>query len=142
MCVYAYIYIYIYIYLFITRRSPRSSAPSSTSSRSPSSWSGPSACGPSPGCGFRKGTNWVITNGVTANFMFFDRGAFWVPIGQHMSIVASLFPQSVKHHYFCSDPIGVDPICPQPRLIDPANLFDTLLVWGAGVMVDRGEPLV
>ena len=29
---------------------------------------------------------------------------------------AYLFPQSVKNHYFCSDPIRVDPICPQPRL--------------------------
>ena len=28
---------------------------------------------------------------------------------------AYLFPQSVKIHYFCSGPIRVDPICPQPR---------------------------
>ena len=27
---------------------------------------------------------------------------------------AYLFPQPVKTRYFCSDPIGVDPICPQP----------------------------
>ena len=26
----------------------------------------------------RKGTNGVSTNGVTANFVFFDRGTFWV----------------------------------------------------------------
>ena len=30
---------------------------------------------------------------------------------------AYLFPQSVKMHYFCSGPISVDPICPQPNLL-------------------------
>ena len=29
--------------------------------------------------------------------------------------VAYLVPQSVKIHSFCSDPISVDPICPQPK---------------------------
>ena len=28
---------------------------------------------------------------------------------------AHLFPQLVKNHNFCSGPISVDPICPQPR---------------------------
>ena len=28
---------------------------------------------------------------------------------------AYLFPQSISNYYFCSDPISVDPICPQPR---------------------------
>ena len=28
--------------------------------------------------GLRKGTNGVSTTGVTANFIFFDRGTFWV----------------------------------------------------------------
>ena len=48
---------------------------------------------------------------------FVDRGFFWVPICQNLSIsvnFAYLFPQSVKINYFCSDPISVDPICPQP----------------------------
>ena len=65
----------------------------------------------------RKGTNGVSTNGVTANFMFFDRRPFWVPICQNLSTSVNfvLFPQSVKIHYFCSGPIIVDPIRPQPK---------------------------
>ena len=58
--------------------------------------------------------------GVTANFMFFDRGTFWVlPLTCfyiHKSARVYLFPQSVKIDYFCSGPISVDPICPQPSL--------------------------
>ena len=65
----------------------------------------------------RKGTNGVSTNGVTANFMFFGRGTFWVlPLAYFYlpkSARACLFPQSVKVHYFRSGPISVDPICPQ-----------------------------
>ena len=51
-------------------------------------------------------------------FRVFDRGTFWVPIYQNMFMIiicAYLFPQSVKIPYFCSDPISVEPICPQPR---------------------------
>ena len=33
---------------------------------------------PHPLPGFRKGTNGVGANGVTAKFMFFDGGTFWV----------------------------------------------------------------
>ena len=44
-----------------------------------------------------KGTNGAGTNGVTANFMFFDRGTFWV--------LTSV------------DLVSVDPTCPQPRMI-------------------------
>ena len=62
----------------------------------------------------RKGTNGVSTNGVTAIFMFFDRGVFWVLPLTYLylpkSASAYLFPQSVK----ISGPISVDPICPQP----------------------------
>ena len=72
-------------------------------------------------CCARKGTNGVSTNGVTANFMFFDRGTFWVlPLTYFYlpkSARAYLFPQSVKIHYFCSGPISVDPICPQPMCV-------------------------
>ena len=67
--------------------------------------------------GVRKGTNGVSTNGVTANFLFFDRGTFWVlPLTYFYlpkSARAYLFSQSVEIHYFCSGPIGVDPICPE-----------------------------
>ena len=66
----------------------------------------------------RKGTNGISTNGVTANFKFFDRGTFWVlPLAYFYlpkSARAYLFPKSVKNHYFCSSPISVDPICRQP----------------------------
>ena len=67
----------------------------------------------------RKGTNGVSTNGVTANLMFSDRGNFWVlPLTYFYlpkSARAHLLSQSVEIHYFCSGPISVDPICPQPR---------------------------
>ena len=33
--------------------------------------------------GLRQGTNWVSTNGATANFIFLDGGTFWVPICQN-----------------------------------------------------------
>ena len=33
----------------------------------------------------RRGTDGVSTDGVTANFMFFDRGTFWVPVCQNLS---------------------------------------------------------
>ena len=68
---------------------------------------------------FLKGTNGASTNGVTANFIFFDRGPFWVlPLTYFYlpkSARAYLFPQSVNNNYFCSGPISVDPICPQPN---------------------------
>ena len=69
---------------------------------------------------FGKGqvNNGVSTNGATADFMFFDGGTFWVlPLSYFYlpkSAGAYLFPQSVKIHCFCSGPISVDPICPQP----------------------------
>ena len=59
----------------------------------------------------RKGTNGVSTNGVTANFMLFDRGTFWVlPLTClyiPKSARAYLVPQSVGIPYFCSGPISV-----------------------------------
>ena len=52
----------------------------------------------------RKEKNGVSTNGVTAIFVFFDRGTFWVlPLAYFYlpkSVRAYLFPQSVKIHYF------------------------------------------
>ena len=64
-------------------------------------------------------SNKVSTNGVTADFMFFDRGTFWVlPLTYFYipkSARAYLFPKSVKIHYLCSGPLSVDPTCPQPR---------------------------
>ena len=63
--------------------------------------------------GIGNGTNGVSTTGVTAIFMCFgqkDLTYLYIP----KSVRAYLFPQSVKIHYFCSGPISVDPICPQP----------------------------
>ena len=65
----------------------------------------------------RKGTNGISTNGVTASFMFVDRGTSWV-----LPLTYVCLPQSARAHlspicqkyYFCSGPISVDPICPQP----------------------------
>ena len=87
--------------------------------------------------------NGVSTNGVAANFMFVDRGIFWVLPLSYLNIPKSarvfLFPQSVKLVAFAAAPLvltpfmkqqttdkqtptqteqhnkRVDPICPQPR---------------------------
>ena len=65
----------------------------------------------------------VSTNGVTANFMFFDKGTFGAVTLTYFylpkSVRAYLFPQSVEIHYFCSGPISVDLICPQPESVEP-----------------------
>ena len=64
---------------------------------------------------FRKGTNGVSPDGVTANFMYFDRGTFGVAYFYiPRSARAYMLPRSVTIHYFCSGPISVDPSCPQP----------------------------
>ena len=75
------------------------------------------AARPPCACSDRKGTNGVSANGVTAFFLFFGRGTFWIlPLTYFYlpkSARAYPFPQSVRIHYFCSGPISVDPICPQ-----------------------------
>ena len=63
---------------------------------------------------------WGQHYGVTASFMFFDRGTFWVSPLYYFylpkSARAYLFLQSVNIHYFCSGPISVDPTGPQPTV--------------------------
>ena len=77
----------------------------------------------------RKGTNGCSINGVTANFMFFDRGTFWVlPLTYFYipkSARAYLFPNLSRAITFCSGPISADPICPQPRDVPatPAPIY-------------------
>ena len=71
-----------------------------------------------------KGTDGVSTDGVPADFMFFDSGTFLLGTPVNLlylpkSARAYLFPQSVKTHYFCSSPISVDPMCPQPSKSEP-----------------------
>ena len=60
------------------------------------------------------------------HFLFFDRGTFWVlPLSYFYlpkSARAYRFPQSVKINHFCSGPISVDPICPQPRQVPHRRL--------------------
>ena len=57
----------------------------------------------------RRGTNGVSTKGVTANFMLFGRGTFWVLPLTYLYIPksarANLFPRSAKIPYFRSGPI-------------------------------------
>ena len=60
-----------------------------------------------------EGPNGVGANGVTADFMFFDRGTF---VGANLSKsvkIAYLFAQSVESRYFRGDPVSADPICPR-----------------------------
>ena len=57
---------------------------------------------------FGKGQNGVSINGVTANFMLFDRGTFWsLPFTYYLpkSARAYLFPQSVKFITFAAAPL-------------------------------------
>ena len=55
---------------------------------------------------------------MPAIFRFVDRGTFWVLPLTYFDLPKSsrvyLFPQSVRIHYFFSDPVSVEPICPQP----------------------------
>ena len=77
----------------------------------------------------RKGTNGVSTNRVMTKKHVFGRGTFWVLICQNLSTstnLAYLFPKPVRIHYFCSDPLSVDPICPQPSFT--ASLSSSLLL--------------
>ncbi len=55
--------------------------------------------------GIRKGTNGVSTNGVTANFMFFDRGTFWV-----LPLTYFYLPKSARAYLFY-------PICQNSLLL-------------------------
>ena len=61
----------------------------------------------------RKGTNGVSTDGVTANYISFDTGTFWVlPLTYFYlptSARAYLFPQSVKMHYFAATSLVLTP---------------------------------
>ena len=50
-----------------------------------------------------------LTEGLFGHFPLIY---FYLP----RSARACLFPQSVKKHYFCSGPLSVDPICPQPKV--------------------------
>ena len=61
----------------------------------------------------------------------FLTGTFWVLPLTYFDIPKSarayLFSQSVKIHYFCSGPISVDPICPQPSFLQCPAVRNALL---------------
>ena len=69
---------------------------------------------------FRRGTNGISTNGVTAICMPFDRGTFWpLPLTYFTLIFPKVPGRTFSHQCveivdFCSGPISVDPVCPQP----------------------------
>ena len=71
-------------------------------------------------CGVRKGPDGVGTHGVDALLPLFGQRDFFrvLPLAYFClpeSARVYSFPQSVTIHYFCSGPISLDPICPQPR---------------------------
>ena len=64
----------------------------------------------------RKGTNGISTNGVIVVVCQRDfLGTFVNHFYIQRSARVYLFPQSDKMYYYCSGPISVDPICPEPR---------------------------
>ena len=85
------------------------------------------------GRSLRKGTDGVSTNGVTENAMFFGGGTFWV-----LPLIYVIFPKVPGRTFFpnlsnfiicchfCSDPISVDPISPQPKPCPGYQLWQAL----------------
>ena len=73
---------------------------------------------PQTGVSIGKGHMGSALMGSLRILVLFDRGTFWVLLLTYFYITKSagvyLFPQSVKNVCFCSGPISVDPICPQP----------------------------
>ena len=64
---------------------------------------------------FRKGTNGVSTNGVTANFMFLDRGTFWALPLTYIFIIpkvpgCTFFPKLSKFITFAAAPFVLTPL--------------------------------
>ena len=70
---------------------------------------------------FGKGQNGVGTTGVTAMFMFFDRGTFW---GTPVNLL--LDSKKFQGVPFSSGPIRVDPICLQPITTHNSIIYYTL----------------
>ena len=67
---------------------------------------------------FGKGTTGVSTNGVTGFVCLLTEGSFGYsrsPTFTFPKCQGVPFSPSCQIHYFCSGPISVGPICPQPR---------------------------
>ena len=128
---------------YTARPSPRSPwAPSG--SRPCVSWTTcvrPASGRQRPPRGARKGTDGVSALMGSLQMSCFLSGTCWVfpltyfyrPKGAR----AYLYPQSVKINYFCSGPISVDPICPQPRRA--LGLCERLGAWRRAVSWLRGS---
>ena len=112
MYVYIYIYIYIYLSIYLSIKAETVQLVGTADLRALEVTG--ATCEMT-----RKGTNGVGTDGVTASLQLFDSGTFWVLQLTYFylpkSARAYLFPEYVKMHYFCSGPMNVDPICPQPN---------------------------
>ena len=116
--IYIYIYthcicthIYVYMYIYIEREREISKR------RSPGDFPGKPARRILV-CDIRKGTNGVSTYGVTANVVFFDWGFLGTPVNLLLSSQKSQglpFSPICPIHIFCSSPISVDTVRPQPR---------------------------
>ena len=69
----------------------------------------------------QKGTNGVSTNGVTANFMFFDRGTFLgyqsVNICQSLSFLHTIFPNLSKIITSAATPLVLTPFVRSQRIL-------------------------
>ena len=66
----------------------------------------------------RKGTNGARTNGVTAFSFFLTVFLLGTPVNLRLSsqkCQGVAFSPISQIHYFCCDPISVDPICPRPK---------------------------
>ena len=102
---YCYYYYYYYYHYYQPKEEP--SAPPASPSGTGTAWAGAR----------KKGHVGSLRFFL---FLFFDGGTCWVPIFRNLSTsvnFAHLFPQSVKVRYFCSGPISVDPICPEPKYV-------------------------
>ena len=87
----------------------------------------------SPWRGTRRGANGLSANGFAANVISFDGCAFWVLLLSYSCLSKSarayLFPQSVKHDYFCSGPIIADPIRPQLHMYIYIYMYLSLSIY-------------
>ena len=77
---------------------------------------------------FRRGTNGVSANGVSANCHFLDRDLLGTPVNVLLFLYSQKYQgvpfSSICHefHYFRSGPISADPICRQPNFSHPHPL--------------------
>ena len=120
LSLYMYVCVYIYIYIHISAGSEQVHGGLHSEPRAEPRHHVP------PG-DLGKGQMGSALLGSLRIYCFFDRGTFWVlPLTYLYSAKrarAYLFPQSVEIRYFCSGPVSVDPVCPQPPNYIRQNTF-------------------